>query len=208
MAGCGAVVLRGPPERMLKVDQVDVIRHKVWVDSRSHRQVAKEFGIWRTRSSSTSDAAARVADRPGPAGRGLAGEGGGRGVEAAAREVFVSLTYRPGDLAEVDSPRAGDPSASTTSAPGYVFEMQAQSVPAAAELDSVATLRCCGRGSPSAVGAAPVSRCATRCCGPRCGDDVAKNAILAAKFGRPVQSGHEWSSISSSVSWRHSKPAV
>jgi transposase len=32
---------------MLKVDQVHVIRHKVLVDGRSQRQVAKEFGISR-----------------------------------------------------------------------------------------------------------------------------------------------------------------
>jgi DNA-binding transcriptional regulator LsrR (DeoR family) len=32
---------------MLKVDQVHVIRHKVLVDGRSQRHVAKEFGISR-----------------------------------------------------------------------------------------------------------------------------------------------------------------
>jgi hypothetical protein len=47
MAGCAAGQLCGSLEGMLKVDQVHVIRHKVLVDGRSQRQVAKEFGISR-----------------------------------------------------------------------------------------------------------------------------------------------------------------
>jgi len=39
--------LRGPLERMLTVDQVHVLRHKVLVEGRSQRQVAAELGISR-----------------------------------------------------------------------------------------------------------------------------------------------------------------
>ena len=39
--------LQSPLERMLKVDQVHVLRHKVLVEGRSQRQVAKELGISR-----------------------------------------------------------------------------------------------------------------------------------------------------------------
>ena len=39
--------LRGPLERMLTVDQVHVLRHKVLVEGRSQRQVATELGISR-----------------------------------------------------------------------------------------------------------------------------------------------------------------
>src|SRR5688572_25343722 len=131
---------------MLKVDQVHVIRHKVLVDGRSQRQVAKEFGISRvTVRKYVEDAvpirkeaeprARPVWDAVGPRIDALLAESaqwtGGKqqltatrlhellvseghrvGVtlvkEAVAerkrqrREVFVPLTYRPGDLAEVD----------------------------------------------------------------------------------------------------------
>jgi transposase len=131
---------------MLKVDQVHVLRHKVLVEGRSQRQVAKELGISRlTVKKYLTDA---VPIRRETAARGrpvwtkvgarlealltesaawtgakqqltatrlhalLVGEGHRVGVtlvkEAVAewrrqrREVFVPLTYRPGDLAEVD----------------------------------------------------------------------------------------------------------
>src|SRR5262249_21102745 len=41
-ADCAAEEFRGSLERMLKVDQVHVIRHKVLVEGRSQRQVAKD----------------------------------------------------------------------------------------------------------------------------------------------------------------------
>ena len=131
---------------MLRVDQGHVIRHKVLVDGRSQRQVAKEFGISRRHRPEV-----RRGSGAGPEGDGAAGStglgGGGPRVEALLaesaqwtggkqqltatrlhellvaeghrvgvtlvkeavaewkrqrREVFVPLTYRPGDLAEVD----------------------------------------------------------------------------------------------------------
>src|SRR3954469_23146600 len=129
---------------MLKVDQVHVLRHKVLVEGRSQRQVAKELGISRRTVKKylseavpvrrESNARARpgwdqVKDRLEPllaestAWTGgkqqltatrlhelLRGEGHQVGVtvvkEAVAewrrqrREVYVPLTYRPGDLAE------------------------------------------------------------------------------------------------------------
>jgi transposase len=131
---------------MLRVDQVHVIRHKVLVEGRSQRQVAKEFGISRVTvrkyleesvpvRTENGPRARPVWDRVGPrleallveskawtAGKQqltatrlhelLVGEGHRVGVtlvkDAVAewkrqrREVFVPLTYRPGDLAEVD----------------------------------------------------------------------------------------------------------
>ena len=42
MAGLEAAELRGLLERMLRADQVHVTRHKVLVEGRSQRQVAKE----------------------------------------------------------------------------------------------------------------------------------------------------------------------
>jgi transposase len=131
---------------MLKVDQVHVIRHKVLVDGRSQRQVAKEFGISRLTVRKYVEEAVPVrkesAPRPRPVWDAvgprvetllaesaqwtggkqqltatrlhelLVAEGHRVGVtvvkEAVAewkrqrREVFVPLTYRPGDLAEVD----------------------------------------------------------------------------------------------------------
>src|SRR5262245_44353845 len=131
---------------MLKVDQVHVIRHKVLVDGRSQRQVAKEFGISRAMVRKYVEGAEPVRREAGPRARPvweavgprieallaaskdwtggkqqltatrlhelLIGEGhqvGASLVKAVVaewkrqrREVFVPLTYRPGDLAEVD----------------------------------------------------------------------------------------------------------
>lgn len=131
---------------MLRVDQVHVLRHKVLVEGRSRRQVAKELGISRVtlRNYLKTSVPVRkeVAPRARPvwaqvgprleallaeSGQWTAGkqqltatrlhellvaEGYRVGVtlvkEAVAewkrrrREVFVPLTYRPGDLAEVD----------------------------------------------------------------------------------------------------------
>jgi transposase len=131
---------------MLRVDQVHVIRHKVLVEGRSRRQVAKELGISRLTVRKYLEQAAPVRietaarlrpvwDAVGPRVEALLAESaqwtGGKqrltatrlhellraeghrvGVtlvkEAVAewkrhrREVFVPLTYRPGDLAEVD----------------------------------------------------------------------------------------------------------
>jgi transposase len=131
---------------MLKVDQVHVIRHKVLVEGRSQRQVAKEFGISRVTVRKYIEEALPIrkesASRERPVWEKvrarveallaesaqwtggkqqltatrlhelLVAEGARVGVtlvkEAVAewkrqrREVFVPLTYRPGDLAEVD----------------------------------------------------------------------------------------------------------
>lgn len=129
---------------MLRVDQVHVIRHKVLVDGRSQRQVAREFGIsrvtvrkyveqsvpirresgprarpvWgqraggggagrigavdRRQTAVDGDAASRIARGGGPSGRRHAGEEAVAEWKRQRREVFVPLTYRPGDLAEVD----------------------------------------------------------------------------------------------------------
>jgi len=128
------------------VDQVHVIRHKVLVDGRSQRQVAKEFGISRVTVRKYVEGAVPVRRESEPRARPvwekvggrieallaaskdwtggkqqltatrlhevLIGEGhrvGASLVKAAVaewkrqrREVFVPLTYRPGDLAEVD----------------------------------------------------------------------------------------------------------
>ena len=131
---------------MLKVDQVHVIRHKVLVDGRSQRQIAKEFGISRVTVRKYVEEAVPIRKESAPRPRpvwdkvrarvdALLAESaqwtGGKqqltatrlhellvaedhrvGVtlvkEAVAewkrrrREVFVPLTYRPGELAEVD----------------------------------------------------------------------------------------------------------
>jgi transposase len=128
------------------VDQVHVIRHKVLVEGRSARQVAKEFGISRRTVRKYLTEAVPIRKETQPRGRPvwtavgprveqllaestqwtggkqrltatrlhelLVAEGQRVGVtlvkEAVAewkrqrREVFVPLTYRPGDLAEVD----------------------------------------------------------------------------------------------------------
>lgn len=138
--------LRGPLERMLTVDQVHVLRHKVLVEGRSQRQVATELGISRrtVRKYLTEPAPRRREAHPRArpvwtrvqarveallaesaqwtGGKQqltatrlhelLRAEGHQVGVtvvKAAVaewrrqrREVFVPLTYRPGDLAEVD----------------------------------------------------------------------------------------------------------
>jgi transposase len=131
---------------VLTVDQVHVIRHKVLIEGRSARQVAKELGISRrtVRKYLTQSVPRRVEARPrarpvwdkvrervdallAESGQWTAGkqqltatrlhelliaEGHRVGVtvvkeavaewKRARREVFVPLTYRPGDLAEVD----------------------------------------------------------------------------------------------------------
>ncbi len=131
---------------MLKVDQVHVLRHKVLVEGRSARQVARELGISRRtvrkylREAVPMRREAKPRPRPvwekvsarveallaeSPQWTGgkqqltatrlhelLRTEGyrvGVTAVKAAVaewrrqrREVFVPLTYRPGDLAEVD----------------------------------------------------------------------------------------------------------
>jgi transposase len=131
---------------MLKVDQVHVLRHKVLVEGRSRRQVAKELGISRLTVRKYLTEAVPVRRESKPRARPvwdtvgarvetllresvqwtggkqqltatrlhelLVAEGHRVGVtvvkEAVAewrrqrREVFVPLTYRPGDLAEVD----------------------------------------------------------------------------------------------------------
>lgn len=146
MAGCRSAELRSPLGGMLRVDQVHVVRHKVLVEGRSQRQVAKELGIARdtVRKYLTESIPIRKETQPRhrpvwdavrtrldallaessqwTGGKQrltatrlhelLVGEGHRVGVtlvkEAVAewkrqrREVFVPLTYRPGDLAEVD----------------------------------------------------------------------------------------------------------
>jgi transposase len=131
---------------MLKVDQVHVLRHKVLVEGRSQRQVAKELGISRLTVKKYLTEAVPIRRETTPRARPvwdkvgvrlealltesaewtgakqqltatrlhelLVAEGHHVGVtlvkQAVAewrrrrREVFVPLTYRPGDLAEVD----------------------------------------------------------------------------------------------------------
>src|SRR5215204_6621040 len=131
---------------MLKMDQVHVLRHKVLVEGRSQREVAKELGISRLTVKKYLTEAAPIRRETAPRARPvwekvgarleavltesaewtgakqqltatrlhelLVAEGHRVGVtvvkEAVAewrrrrREVFVPLTYRPGDLAEVD----------------------------------------------------------------------------------------------------------
>ena len=128
------------------MDQVHVLRHKVLVEGRSRRQVARELGISRVTLRKYLKEAVPVRKEVGPRGRPVWAKVGPRieallaesgqwtagkqqltatrlhellvaeshrvGVtlvkEAMAewkrrrREVFVPLTYRPGDLAEVD----------------------------------------------------------------------------------------------------------
>jgi transposase len=136
----------GPLERMLRVDQVHVIRHQVLVEGRSQRQVGRELGISRVTVRKYLTQAAPVRYEPSARGRPvwdrvaprveallaasaqwtggkqrltatrlhqlLRDEGHVVGVtlvkDAVAewrrqrREVMIPLTYRPGDLAEVD----------------------------------------------------------------------------------------------------------
>ncbi|MEO5819096.1 MAG: IS21 family transposase [Vicinamibacteraceae bacterium] len=129
------------------MDQVHVVRHKVLVEGRSQRAVARELGLSRATVSKYMDQAAPVrkaeaAPRPRPVWAKVAGrvqalltesvqwtggkqrltatrlhtmlvaQGHAVGVtmvkDAVAewkrqrREVFIPLTYRPGDLGEVD----------------------------------------------------------------------------------------------------------
>ena len=132
---------------MLRVDQVHVVRHKVLVEGRSQRAVARELGMSRVTVRKYLDAggagapggaaaAAAGVGGGGPAGRGAArrvaavdrrqaaadghaaaSAAAGRGPRgrrhAGARRRWrsgsgsgarssIPLTYRPGDLAEVD----------------------------------------------------------------------------------------------------------
>jgi transposase len=131
---------------MLRVDQVHVVRHKVLVEGRSQRQVAKELGIARDTVRKYLTESIPIRKETQPRSRPiweavrarvetllaesvqwtggkqrltatrlhelLVAEGKHVGVtvvKAAVaewkrqrREVFVPLTYRPGDLAEVD----------------------------------------------------------------------------------------------------------
>ena len=135
-----------PLKGMLPMDQVYVVRHKVLVERRSVRRVAKELGISRNTVrryvAGAKPGVRKEAPRPSPVkdrvrsrveelledskhwtgGKQwltsvrlheiLVGEGhlvGERTVRALVsewkrqrREVFVPLTYKPGDLAEVD----------------------------------------------------------------------------------------------------------
>src|SRR5688572_3229274 len=130
---------------MLRMDQVHVVRHKVLIEGRTQRQVARELGISRvtvkkylSQTAPAYDTASRgrpvwekvepriealLAESTGWTGgkqrltatrlhQMLQAEGQAVGItlvrQAVAewkrqrREVFVPLTYRPGDLAEVD----------------------------------------------------------------------------------------------------------
>src|SRR6516164_8535834 len=85
---------------MLRVDQVHVIRHKVLVEGRSRRQVAKELGISRrtVRKYLERPISGRTETVPR---RRPVWEAVGPRLEALLAHS-VPLTYRPGDLAEVD----------------------------------------------------------------------------------------------------------
>jgi transposase len=146
MAGLPDRGIRSPLERMLRMDQVHVVRHKVLVEGRSQRAVARELGLARVTVRKYLDQAAptrvEATSRPRPVWDAVAGrvqalfaesaqwtggkqrltatrlhalvvaEGHRVGVTVVRaavaewkrqrREVFVPLTYRPGDLAEVD----------------------------------------------------------------------------------------------------------
>jgi hypothetical protein len=132
---------------MLRMDQVHVVRHKVLVEWRTQRSVARELGLSRTTVGKYVDQAApfrkaEAGPRPRPVWDAVGGRvqallsesdqwtGGKQRLTATRlhglvvaeghqvgvtviraamaewkrqrREVFVPLTYRPGDLAEVD----------------------------------------------------------------------------------------------------------
>jgi transposase len=132
---------------MLRMDQVHVVRHKVLVEGRSQRAVARELGLARVTVRKYLDEAAperktAAVSRPRPVWDAVAARlhallaesvrwtGGKQRLTAMRlhallvaeghrvgltvvkdavaewkrqrREVFVPLTYRPGDLAEVD----------------------------------------------------------------------------------------------------------
>jgi transposase len=81
----------GPLERMLRMDQVHVVRHKVWVEGRTQRAVARELGISRvtvqkylTRATAARyDASARRA--PGLGRRGASPRDAAGGVKRSGR---------------------------------------------------------------------------------------------------------------------------
>src|SRR6202795_363184 len=147
MAGLPDRGIRGSLIGMLRMDQVHVVRHKVLVEGRTQRAVARELGLARvtvrkyleqaapTRKAEAGPRARPVWDVVGARVQAvladsvrwtggkqrltatrlhdlLLAEGHRVGVtlvkDAVAewkrqrREVFVPLTYRPGDLAEVD----------------------------------------------------------------------------------------------------------
>src|SRR5438045_9514946 len=75
---------------MLKVDQVHVIRHKVLVDGRSQRQVAKEFGISRVTVRKYVEGAEPVRREAGRRARPVGGEvGAGVGALLAASKEWA-----------------------------------------------------------------------------------------------------------------------
>ena len=67
MAGLSDRGIRGSLERMLRMDQVHVVRHKVLVEGRSQRAVARELGLSRMTVGKYLDQAAparKAAARP------------------------------------------------------------------------------------------------------------------------------------------------
>src|SRR5215203_2356499 len=60
---------RHPLERMVRVDQVHVIRHKVLVEGRTQRAVARELGISRVTVRKYLDQAAPARQETQPRGR-------------------------------------------------------------------------------------------------------------------------------------------
>jgi transposase len=62
MAGVPGSARSGSAERTLRVDQVHVVRHKVQVEGRSQRAVARELGLSRTTVREYVDQAAAGAE--------------------------------------------------------------------------------------------------------------------------------------------------